>query len=184
MSQDKNFVQTGNNSTQIGIQNNKYYTYSTFNQPLKNIKKIKTKRIYNTIKERLFIIIFFPTVFVISTFYFYREFNIFTNSKFILFILASIIVLIYAINKKRESTLIIEDDKLILEEKDKINYEIEFKNIRSFLKQKSLTSYHFFIYEKTKIEPVFGFTFSSIHAAIAIEELLKHKIQEAINSKN
>ena len=52
-----------------------------------------------------------------------------------------------------------------------------------FLKQKSIFGYQFFIYEKTKIEPKFGFTFFSIHKAIAIEELLKSKINKAINEK-
>ena len=61
--------------------------------------------------------------------------------------------------------------------------DIYFKDIRSFLKQKSIFGYQFFIYEKTKIEPKFGFTFFSIHKAIAIEELLKSKINKAINEK-
>ena len=56
--------------------------------------------------------------------------------------------------------------------------DIYFKDIRSFLKQKSIFGYQFFIYEKTKIEPKFGFTFFSIHKAIAIEELLKSKINK------
>ena len=94
------------------------------------------------------------------------------------------ICLIYFSIKKWKANLIIEDGKLVLEQANGVKKEdIYFKDIRSFLKQKSIFGYQFFIYEKTKIEPKFGFTFFSIHKAIAIEELLKSKINKAINEK-
>lgn len=68
--------------------------------------------------------------------------------------------LIYFSDKKWSVNLVIKDDKLILEEiSGEKKDEIDFKDIRSFLKQKSLFGYQFFIYEKTKIEPKFGFAF-------------------------
>ena len=40
-------------------------------------------------------------------------------------------------------------------------------------------SYQFFIYEDDELEPKIKFSTTSIHTAIAIEELLKFKINEA-----
>ncbi|MCG3671929.1 hypothetical protein [Aliarcobacter butzleri] len=97
-----------------------------------------------------------------------------------------------------KANLIIENNKLILKTVDRNKIEkiifklfkmknkqeeIYFKDIHSFLKEKDLLGYQFFIYTKDKIEPKFGFAFFSIHEAIAIEELLKHEIDEAIKKE-
>ena len=57
--------------------------------------------------------------------------------------------------------------------------EINFIDIRSFLKEKDLLGHQFFIYKKNKINPYIKFSVSSIHTAIAIEELLKYNIGKA-----
>ena len=80
------------------------------------------------------------------------------------------------ISSKDNSKLILEDSKLILNSE-----EIDFINIRSFFKEKFIFSYQFFIYEEDKIEPKIKFRITSIHTAIAIEELLKHRINDKID---
>ena len=75
--------------------------------------------------------------------------------------------------------LILDNNKLILEHDNGKKEEIYFINIRSFLKEKFIFSYQFFIYEDDELEPKIKFSTTSIHTAIAIEELLKFKINEA-----
>ena len=71
--------------------------------------------------------------------------------------------------------LILYNNKLILEHENGKKEEIYFINIRSFLKEKFIFSYQFFIYEDDELEPKIKFSTTSIHTAIAIEELLKFK---------
>ena len=73
----------------------------------------------------------------------------------------------------------LSNNKLILEHENGKKEEIYFINIRSFLKEKFIFSYQFFIYEDDELEPKIKFSTTSIHTAIAIEELLKFKINEA-----
>ena len=178
---DKNSFHISGGSNNIGQQN---ITYSTFNKPLESYQeKIQTRLVFHTSKDKIILSLFFILPIFIIAFIIYKN-DIFYSFIFTFFILIYFIVLIYFSIKKWKRNLIIENDKLVLEQANGIKKEdIYFKDIRSFLKQKSIFGYQFFIYEKTKIEPKFGFTFFSIHKAIAIEELLKSKINKAINEK-
>ena len=58
--------------------------------------------------------------------------------------------------------------------------EIRFLEIRVFVKEKFMFNYQFFISKETKEEATIKFFTNETDTAIAIEELLKHKINEAI----
>ena len=58
--------------------------------------------------------------------------------------------------------------------------EIRFLEIRVFVKEKFMFNYQFFISKETKEEATIKFFTNKTDTAIAIEELLKHKINEAI----
>lgn len=171
----------GNNA---GINNgdmttNVYYAYNTFNKPLKNYQEtieVSSESVFdkNSFYSKWFLIfILFYGILSLS-------FSISKNLSAIIFMVFMIFLgyKIYKyglISSKDNSKLILEDSKLILN-----NEEIDFINIRSFFKEKFMFSYQFFIYEQNKIKPKIKFSTTSIHTAIAIEELLKFKINEAI----
>lgn len=171
----------GNNA---GINNgdmttNVYYSYNTFNKPLKNYKetiKVSSESVFdkNSFYSKWFLIfILFYGILSLS-------FSISKNLSAIIFMIF-MIYLGYKLYKyglisdKDNSKLILEDSKLILNSE-----EIYFINIRSFFKEKFIFNYQFFIYEENKIKPKIKFSTTSIHTAIAVEELLKFKINEAI----
>ncbi len=171
------------NNVDTQIQNQNNYSLNTFNKPLEYKEKIPTRFIFLTLKEKYLAYSLMIIPILLFAFWIYTN-DIFYGIAFICSMLVYFICLIYFSIKKWKANLIIEDDKLVLEQANGVKKEdIYFKDIRSFLKQKSIFGYQFFIYEKTKIEPKFGFTFFSIHKAIAIEELLKSKINKAINEK-
>ena len=58
--------------------------------------------------------------------------------------------------------------------------ELRFLEIRVFVKEKFMFNYQFFISKETKEEATIKFFTNKTDTAIAIEELLKHKINEAI----
>ena len=58
--------------------------------------------------------------------------------------------------------------------------ELRFLEIRVFVKEKFMSNYQFFISKETKEEATIKFFTNETDTAIAIEELLKHKINEAI----
>jgi hypothetical protein len=58
--------------------------------------------------------------------------------------------------------------------------ELRFLEIRVFVKEKFMFNYQFFISKETKEEATIKFFTNETDTAIAIEELLKHKINEAI----
>ncbi|WP_323669291.1 hypothetical protein [Aliarcobacter butzleri] len=109
---------------------------------------------------------------IINSFIFY--------SLVIILICSIIFSLVYYINRAK---LKIENDKLTLflwwKKKHKI---IEYKDIRGYLIEKNFLDLgaNFFIYKIDEINPFIRFNVTSIHEMIAIEELLKHQINEAI----
>lgn len=181
--------------------NNNYY-FSNVSRALKNYnKEIFVQKISLTRQNKKFWIwmFFFVFIILISNFLFPYfkvekegiEFKGFFLSTYcILCICFGIYIIFYVFfDYKNSSKLKIENDKLILT--SGINFllkkqakEINYKDIRSFLKEKSFLSFSgtsFFIYKIDEIEPYLQFGIVSIHNIIAIEELLKYKISEAIN---
>ena len=57
---------------------------------------------------------------------------------------------------------------------------LEFKDIRSIYKRKSLLGYTFYIYKVCEINPFLCFNTESIHFANTIDELITYKIKEQI----
>ena len=60
----------------------------------------------------------------------------------------------------------------------KYKKEIEYENVRSILKQKTIVGYAIFICKIDELEPYIQFNVNSIHVALAIEELIISKISE------
>ncbi len=179
---DKDTFHISDGSHNIGQQNINF-NYNTFKIPLESKEKISAKFVSLTLKEK-YLTYFFMIFLILSAIFLIYTKSIFWSLISIFSFLIYFLFLIYFSDKKWSVNLVIKDDKLILEEiSGEKKDEIDFKDIRSFLKQKSLFGYQFFIYEKTKIEPKFGFAFFSIHKAVAIEELLKSKIETLINEK-
>lgn len=179
---DKDTFHISDGSHNIGQQNINF-NYNTFKIPLESKEKISAKFVFLTLKEK-YLTYFFMIFLILSAIFLIYTKSIFWSLISIFSFLIYFLFLIYFSDKKWSVNLVIKDDKLILEEiSGEKKDEIDFKDIRSFLKQKSLFGYQFFIYEKTKIEPKFGFAFFSIHKAVAIEELLKSKIETLINEK-
>ena len=183
---------------------NNNYSLNTFNKPLKNYNepiKVKSKSIiYKTS--------FYSEWFAKFLFYFAIAITLFNlpyllqilfsifNYTFIeneiklkelsltLFVVSFYIFIVYLvynllkyqrISDRDYSEIKIENDKLIL------NYEeIRFLEIRSFVKEKFMFNYQFFIFKETKKEATIKFSTNETDTAIAIEELLKYKIDEAI----
>lgn len=173
---------------QIQINNN--YSLNTFNYPPKKFPKdgIQTRFIFHTLRDKITYSVFLiiPILIVaIAILKLDANYLKWSMLYIILFVIYFISLTYFSI-KKFEVILKIEDDKLILNSiKDETkNKEILLKDIHSFLKEKDLLGYQFFIYAKDEINPKFGFAFFSIHETIAVEELLKHEIDEAIKKEN
>ena len=179
------------NNVNTQIQNN--YSLNTFNKPIINYKKpidVKSKTILD--KNSFYsiwlirIIFAFNLIVVLPLIYYFT-----TNNKDLAISLIFTLYLIfifyigykffrYFLNFNSDNLkLILDNNKLILEHDNGKKEEIYFINIRSFLKEKFIFSYQFFIYEDDELEPKIKFSTTSIHTAIAIEELLKFKINEA-----
>jgi len=179
------------NNVNTQIQNN--YSLNTFNKPIINYKKpidVKSKTILD--KNSFYsiwlirIIFAFNLIVVLPLIYYFT-----TNNKDLAISLIFTLYLIfifyigykffrYFLNFNSDNLkLILDNNKLILEHENGKKEEIYFINIRSFLKEKFIFSYQFFIYEDDELEPKIKFSTTSIHTAIAIEELLKFKINEA-----
>ncbi|QNM89764.1 hypothetical protein HOO34_09055 [Aliarcobacter cryaerophilus] len=183
---------------------NNNYSLNTFNKPLKNYNepiKVKSKSIIykNSFYSEWFAKFLFYFVIAITLFnlpYLLQIlFSIF-NHTFIeneiklkelsltLFVISFYIFTFYLvynllkyqrISDRDYSEIKIENDKLILN-----NEEIRFLEIRSFVKEKFMFNYQFFIFKETKKEATIKFSTNETDTAIAIEELLNYKIEEAI----
>ena len=155
---DKDTFHISDGSHNIGQQNINF-NYNTFKIPLESKEKISAKFVSLTLKEK-YLTYFFMIFLILSAIFLIYTKSIFWSLISIFSFLIYFLFLIYFSDKKWSVNLVIKDDKLILEEiSGEKKDEIDFKDIRSFLKQKSLFGYQFFIYEKTKIEPKFGFAF-------------------------
>lgn len=145
--------------------------------------------IFTNQKKKLLIALIFALLFLFIG-YFLRYYKTETGeiiiyffifySLVIILICSIIFSLVYYINRAK---LKIENDKLTLflwwKKKHKI---IEYKDIRGYLIEKNFLDLgaNFFIYKIDEINPFIRFNVTSIHEMIAIEELLKHQINEAI----
>lgn len=176
------YTQNGPNSTQIRTQNNNYYSYNTFNKPLKNFKEqIPVIKIYFINKENLIN----HTALLISFLLLIACFYTFLGSIltiFITIISSFIYYLLYKKAKNNNSGYLEIKDKSIIVNFDKKceNIELKFREIRSFLLEKTMYGYQFFIYLEDAIKPKIQFKTTDIHTALAIEELLKYKIMKSI----
>ena len=181
--------QNGNNAfinsgTQIETQNINY-SYNSF-LPLKKYTKIPVKKIFFTNETKILNMIFFTLfLFIVSIFIYIKnkDWLLYILIWYGLFVFYSLSLIYFSIQNQR-ANLKIDSDKLILKslKMKNNNYElkeINFIDIRSFLKEKDLLGHQFFIYKKNKINPYIKFSVSSIHTAIAIEELLKYNIGKA-----
>ncbi|MDN5070449.1 hypothetical protein O8C76_05325 [Aliarcobacter butzleri] len=187
---------------------NNNYSLNTFNKPLKNYNepiKVKSKSIiYKTsfysewFAKFLFYfgiaITLFNLPYLLQILFSIFNYSFIENEielkklSLILFTISFYIFIFYLaynlfkyqyIYDRDYSELKIENDKLILN-----NKEIRFLEIRSFLKEKFMFNYQFFIFEETKKEATIKFSTNETDTAIAIEELLKHQINEAIKKEN
>ncbi|MDN5047785.1 hypothetical protein O8C97_08005 [Aliarcobacter butzleri] len=189
MSEQNTFTQTGIKSTQIQNQYNNY-SLNTFNYPPKEFPKngIQTRFIFHSLREKItFSVFLIIPILIVAIAILKLDANYLKWSMlYIVFFIIYFIFLVYFSIKKYKAILKIENDKLILNSiKDESkNKEIQLKDIHSFLKEKDLLGYQFFIYAKDEINPKFGFAFFSIHETIAVEELLKYQINEVIKKEN
>ena len=183
---------------QIKTQNNFFNSYKTF-KPLVNYKnKINVRKqitdnqnmIFYGFAIYLFVIVIllilksFPNFFSTN----FPTFNIFSES----FISWSILIIILIISFftlsiiRRQGNLKIEENKITIKfnfynkkEQTKYNEGVEYINIRSILKQKTIAGYAIFICKIDELEPYIQFNVDSIHTALAIEELIISKISKA-----
>lgn len=146
--------------------------------PVKNISFIQMQ------KNFLFFIIIFIFCYVLinqiflkldSEQFFITLFSFLISFGFIFFVFNA-----YT-NKKYESHIIIDIDKLIFYNNDYEKKEIAYNNIRSSSKTKNITifgiEYIFYIYTENELKPKVKFSTSSVHTIIAIEELINNKIK-------
>ncbi|MCG3681011.1 hypothetical protein [Aliarcobacter butzleri] len=149
--------------------------------------------VLTNLKKKLLIALIFALLFLFIG-YFLRYYKTETGEIIInSFILHSMVVSIFFIlvyflifpfvYYKNRAKLKIENDKLTLFLKLKKELKIiEYKDIRGYLIEKNFLDLgaSFFIYKIDEINPFIRFNVTSIHEMIAIEELLKHQINEAI----
>lgn len=112
--------------------------------------------------------IFFNSIFsfLIFTMFFYFLFHV--------FILIPTIV-------STSGTLKLEKEKIIFKFEKRELESIQFDNIRSIRKEKNFFGYSFYLYEKAEFYSTVSFYVESIDVSLAIDELIRHKINESIN---
>lgn len=122
----------------------------------------------------------------------FPTFNIFSES----FISWSILIIILIISFftlsiiRRQGKLKIKENKITIKfnscnKKEQLKYAkgIDYKDIRSILKQKTIAGYAIFICKIDELEPYIQFNVDSIHTALAIEELIISKISKVENER-
>ena len=180
------------------IQNN-YYTQFEF-KPLNINKAIEFYVVHSGSTNYLFVIglalsLFISPLIVSYGMLYFSQFGFgyannywlyFFTNLIILFFLTWIVIFILLQKKSKKLKLQLLEDKIIY---DKL--EVEYKEIRSFVKLTNLgffTNYTFYIYKIDKIKPILEFDIQSqfnnkykaLHYALALEELLKNKISATI----
>ena len=166
----------------IQNQNNIFNSYKTF-KPLINHKKEINIRKQILDNQNMIFYIFALFIFSIGILKFFdlkilgykldEEMFIYL-SIFIIYILISFFVFLIITSK---GYLKIEENSICINFK-KYKKEIEYKNVRSILKQKTIVGYAIFICKIDELEPYIQFNVNSIHVALAIEELIISKISE------
>jgi hypothetical protein len=174
----------------IQNQNNIFNSYKTF-KPLINHKKEINIRKQITDNQNIFFYALTSYVFIIVGLYFFsKEFsslfqiNIFSELLIDWSILISILIISFFILSIiiRQGKLKIEENKIFIKF-GKNEEEIEYENIRSILKQKTIAGYAIFICKIDELEPYIQFNVDSIHVALAIEELIISKISKIENER-
>ena len=166
----------------IQNQNNIFNSYKTF-KPLINHKKEINIRKQILDNQNMIFYIFALFIFSIGILKFFdlkilgykldEEMFIYL-SIFIIYILISFFVFLIITSK---GYLKIEENSICINFK-KYKKEIEYENVRSILKQKTIVGYAIFICKIDELEPYIQFNVNSIHVALAIEELIISKISE------
>lgn len=166
----------------IQNQNNIFNSYKTF-KPLINHKKEINIRKQILDNQNMIFYIFALFIFSIGILKFFdlkilgykldEEMFIYL-SIFIIYILISFFVFLIITSK---GYLKIEENNICINFK-KYKKEIEYENVRSILKQKTIVGYAIFICKIDELEPYIQFNVNSIHVALAIEELIISKISE------
>lgn len=173
MMEQNTFTQTGANSQQIQTQNN-YFEHRSF-IPLTNydkninarfIKYTRREKIENSLK--IIIPMFIMSIWIN---------NLVCSLFFIsLFAICFYFIIFFQI-KKDKAYIRINDKSLIFTRiKTQETIKINFKDIRSFAMEWDFMGYQFYIYPINEIEPKIQFSVDTIHAKLAIDELLSYKI--------
>lgn len=191
---DNNFTQGSKlidyKDAHIQNQNNIFNSYKTF-KPLTNYEKEIKIRKQIADNQNIFFYGLTSYVFIIVSLYLFSKefsnlfqinifsFNIFSELLIDWSILISILIISFFILSIiiRQGKLKIEENKIFIKF-GKNEEEIEYENIRSILKQKTIAGYAIFICKIDELEPYIQFNVDSIHVALAIEELIISKISE------
>ena len=175
-----------NKNAHIQNQNNIFNSYTTF-KPLKieDSAKIEIRKQFLDNQNMRFYGFSF-LVFLMSILYlfdlkilgFKLDFqNFIILVSYIIFLLISFFTFSIILNK---CELKIEKNKILIKFR-KNQKEIEYSEIRSILKQTTITGYVLYISKENSIQPYLQFNVDSIHTALAIEQLIVSKITEIKN---
>ena len=177
---NKNSIEVDDNTGQIAstvqgnqIQNN-YFGYRSF-IPLTNydkninarfIKYTRREKIENSLK--IIIPMFIMSIWI----------NNLAGSLFFisLFAICFYFIIFFQIKKDKAYIKINENSLIFTRIKTQEIIEINFEDIRSFAMEWDFMGYQFYIYPKNEIEPKIQFSVDTIHAKLAIDELLSYKI--------
>ena len=175
-----------NKNAHIQNQNNIFNSYTTF-KPLKieDSAKIEIRKQFLDNQNMRFYGFSF-LVFLMSILYlfdlkilgFKLDFqNFIILVSYIIFLLIAFFTFSIILNK---GELKIEKNKILIKFR-KNQKEIEYSEIRSILKQTTITGYVLYISKENSIQPYLQFNVDSIHTALAIEQLIVSKITEIKN---
>ena len=177
---NKNSIKVDDNRGQVAgtvqgnqIQNN-YFGYRSF-IPLTNydkninarfIKYTRREKIENSLK--IIIPMFIMSIWI----------NNLAGSLFFisLFAICFYFIIFFQIKKDKAYIKINENSLIFTRIKTQEIIEINFEDIRSFSTEWDFMGYQFYIYPKNEIEPKIQFSVDTIHAKLAIDELLSYKI--------
>ena len=177
---NKNSIEVDDNTGQIAstvqgnqIQNN-YFGYRSF-IPLTNydkninarfIKYTRREKIENSLKITIPMLIIAIWI------------NNLAGSLFFisLFAICFYFIIFFQIKKDKAYIKINENSLIFTRIKTQEIIEINFEDIRSFAMEWDFMGYQFYIYPINEIEPKIQFSVDTIHAKLAIDELLSYKI--------
>ena len=93
-----------------------------------------------------------------------------------LFAICFYFIIFFQIKKDKAYIKINENSLIFTRIKTQEIIEINFEDIRSFTTEWDFMGYQFYIYPINEIEPKIQFSVDTIHAKLAIDELLSYKI--------